>query len=74
MTIWTSDELTTIGTRCRAQAAAHADTAGHGRPPRHSGFGGHNASLATEQIERQFQTNFYGVLYVMRAALPVMRK
>lgn len=31
-------------------------------------------SLTTEQIERQFATNFYGVLYVMRAALPVMRR
>jgi NAD(P)-dependent dehydrogenase (short-subunit alcohol dehydrogenase family) len=31
-------------------------------------------SLTTEQIERQFATNFYGVLHVMRAALPVMRR
>jgi NAD(P)-dependent dehydrogenase (short-subunit alcohol dehydrogenase family) len=31
-------------------------------------------SLTTGQIERQFGTNFYGVLYVMRAALPVMRR
>jgi NAD(P)-dependent dehydrogenase (short-subunit alcohol dehydrogenase family) len=31
-------------------------------------------SLTTEQIERQLATNFYGVLYVMRAALPVMRR
>jgi NAD(P)-dependent dehydrogenase (short-subunit alcohol dehydrogenase family) len=31
-------------------------------------------SLTLEQIERQMQTNFYGVLYVMRAALPVMRQ
>ena len=30
--------------------------------------------LSPEQIERQFQTNFYGVLYVLRAALPVMRR
>jgi NAD(P)-dependent dehydrogenase (short-subunit alcohol dehydrogenase family) len=35
---------------------------------------GNLESLTTEQIERQFQTNFYGVLYVMRAALPVMLK
>jgi NAD(P)-dependent dehydrogenase (short-subunit alcohol dehydrogenase family) len=35
---------------------------------------GNLESLTTEQIERQFATNFYGVLYVMRAALPVMRR
>lgn len=34
---------------------------------------GNLESLSTEQIERQFATNFYGVLHVMRAALPVMR-
>jgi len=34
---------------------------------------GNLESLTTEQIEQQFATNFYGVLYVMRAALPVMR-
>ena len=27
-----------------------------------------------QDIERQFATNFWGVMYVMRAALPVMRK
>lgn len=31
-------------------------------------------SLTVEQIERQLATNFYGVLYVMRAVLPVMRR
>jgi NAD(P)-dependent dehydrogenase (short-subunit alcohol dehydrogenase family) len=35
---------------------------------------GNLESLTTEQIERQFATNFHGVLYVMRAALPVMRR
>jgi NAD(P)-dependent dehydrogenase (short-subunit alcohol dehydrogenase family) len=35
---------------------------------------GNLESLTTEQIERQFATNFYGVLYVMRAALPAMRR
>ena len=35
---------------------------------------GNLESLTTEQIERQLATNFYGVLYVMRAALPVMRR
>lgn len=35
---------------------------------------GNLESLTTEQIERQFQTNFYGALYVLRAALPVMRR
>lgn len=35
---------------------------------------GNLESLTTDQIERQFETNFYGVLYVMRAALPVMRR
>lgn len=31
-------------------------------------------SLTKEQIERQFATNFYGVLHLMRAVLPVMRR
>jgi NAD(P)-dependent dehydrogenase (short-subunit alcohol dehydrogenase family) len=35
---------------------------------------GNLESLTTEQIELQFETNFYGVLYAMRAALPVMRR
>ncbi len=35
---------------------------------------GNLESLTTEQIERQFATGFYGVLHVMRAALPVMRR
>lgn len=35
---------------------------------------GNLESLTTEQIEQQFETNFYGVLHVMRAALPVMRR
>ena len=34
---------------------------------------GNVESLTTEQIERQFATNFYGVLHTMRAALPIMR-
>ena len=35
---------------------------------------GNLESLTTKQIEQQFQTNFYGALYVLRAALPVMRR
>jgi NAD(P)-dependent dehydrogenase (short-subunit alcohol dehydrogenase family) len=35
---------------------------------------GNLESLTTDQIQRQLDTNFYGVLYVMRAALPVMRR
>jgi NAD(P)-dependent dehydrogenase (short-subunit alcohol dehydrogenase family) len=35
---------------------------------------GNLESLTKDQIERQFATNFYGVLYVLRAALPVMRR
>ncbi len=31
-------------------------------------------SVTTQQIEQQLDTNFYGVLYVMRAVLPVMRE
>jgi len=35
---------------------------------------GNFESLTVEQIERQMKTNLYGVLYLMRAALPVMRQ
>jgi NAD(P)-dependent dehydrogenase (short-subunit alcohol dehydrogenase family) len=35
---------------------------------------GNLESLTMEQIERQFQTNFYGALYVLRAALPILRR
>jgi NAD(P)-dependent dehydrogenase (short-subunit alcohol dehydrogenase family) len=35
---------------------------------------GNFEELTTADIERQFATNFYGVVYVMRAVLPVMRK
>jgi NAD(P)-dependent dehydrogenase (short-subunit alcohol dehydrogenase family) len=35
---------------------------------------GNFEELETQDIERQFATNFWGVLYVMRATLPVMRK
>lgn len=34
---------------------------------------GNFEELTREEIERQFATNFYGVMFVMRAALPVMR-
>lgn len=30
--------------------------------------------MTTAEIQRQFATNFYSVMYVMRAVLPVMRK
>jgi NAD(P)-dependent dehydrogenase (short-subunit alcohol dehydrogenase family) len=30
--------------------------------------------LPTADVEQQFATNFWGVAYVMRAVLPVMRK
>jgi len=35
---------------------------------------GNFESLTPEQLERQFATNFFGVTYVMRAVLPVMRR
>jgi NAD(P)-dependent dehydrogenase (short-subunit alcohol dehydrogenase family) len=35
---------------------------------------GNFEELGTQDIERQFATNFWGLMYVMRAALPVMRK
>jgi len=35
---------------------------------------GNFEELATQEIERQFATNFWGVSHVMRAALPVMRR
>jgi NAD(P)-dependent dehydrogenase (short-subunit alcohol dehydrogenase family) len=35
---------------------------------------GNFEELGTQDIERQFATNFWGMMYVMRAALPVMRK
>src|SRR5205823_12824466 len=35
---------------------------------------GHFEEMTTAEIERQLATNFWGVAYVMRAVLPVMRK
>jgi NAD(P)-dependent dehydrogenase (short-subunit alcohol dehydrogenase family) len=35
---------------------------------------GNFESFTTAQLERQFAANFFGVTYVMRAALPVMRR
>lgn len=35
---------------------------------------GNFESLTTKQFQQQLETNFYGVLHVMRAALPVMRR
>ena len=35
---------------------------------------GNFEELNTQDIERQFATNFWGVVYVMQTALPVMRK
>jgi NAD(P)-dependent dehydrogenase (short-subunit alcohol dehydrogenase family) len=35
---------------------------------------GNFEELTTADFERQFATNFWGVVYVMRAALPVMRR
>ncbi|MEG4963515.1 MULTISPECIES: SDR family oxidoreductase [unclassified Microcoleus] len=35
---------------------------------------GNFEEMTTADIERQFATNFYGVVYVMRAVLPIMRQ
>jgi NAD(P)-dependent dehydrogenase (short-subunit alcohol dehydrogenase family) len=35
---------------------------------------GHFEEMTIPEIERQFATNFYGVVHVMRAVLPIMRK
>ena len=35
---------------------------------------GNLESLTTQQIDQQLATNFYGVLHVMRAVLPLMRR
>ncbi len=35
---------------------------------------GNFEEFTTEQIERQFEPNFWGVVYVMRAVLPIMRR
>lgn len=35
---------------------------------------GNFEELTTEEIKQQFATNFYGVMFVMRAALPIMRE
>src|SRR5258706_12643728 len=35
---------------------------------------GNFEELPTAEIEQQFATNFWGVAYIMRAVLPVMRK
>lgn len=41
-----------------------------------AGYGliGNFEELTTQEMERQFATNFWGMSHVMRAALPVMRK
>ena len=41
-----------------------------------AGYGllGNFEEIAPEAIERQFQTNVFGLMHVMRAALPVMRR
>ena len=35
---------------------------------------GNFEATTEEQLERQFATNFYGVVFVMRAVLPIMRR
>src|SRR5438309_11942718 len=35
---------------------------------------GNFEALSTAEIQRHIATNFYGVMFVMRAVLPVMRK
>jgi NAD(P)-dependent dehydrogenase (short-subunit alcohol dehydrogenase family) len=79
----TSDKLAfvqlDVADQARAQAAVEEAVKRFGRIDvmvNNAGYSllGNFEELTTADIERQFATNFWGVVYLMRAVLPVMRK
>jgi NAD(P)-dependent dehydrogenase (short-subunit alcohol dehydrogenase family) len=68
-----------VSNEARAQKAVAAAVEKFGRVDvlvNNAGYSllGSLEAMTTEQIELQLETNFFGALYVMRAALPVMRR
>jgi NAD(P)-dependent dehydrogenase (short-subunit alcohol dehydrogenase family) len=68
-----------VANEARAEAAADEAMKAYGRIDvlvNNAGYSllGNFEELRTVEIEQHISTNFYGVMYVMRAVLPVMRK
>jgi NAD(P)-dependent dehydrogenase (short-subunit alcohol dehydrogenase family) len=68
-----------VGNEAEAEAAVESAMKAFGRIDvlvNNAGYSllGNFEELSTAEIERHIATNFYGVMYVMRAVLPVMRK
>jgi NAD(P)-dependent dehydrogenase (short-subunit alcohol dehydrogenase family) len=68
-----------VANEARTKTAVEEAMKAHGRIDvlvNNAGYGllGNFEELSTAEIEGHIATNFYGVLYVMRAVLPVMRR